>query len=392
MSYIPPQGFGGGAGAGGITKLSELTIDVDKDWLGYIIKNLGAPVDPTDSARFQDIRRGETIYVAPGNSKNKDQADYVCDGTADEAEISTALDDLPTSGGVVKLLDGDLYFSEKLTILRGNFIIEGVPGATRIHLDTDYPFQIGDGVTALQNIGFVNLIFDNTVSGIWFYGGSEYRIENVIIDKCRFLNTGNYGLRLYYVDQFRISNVYAVDVYNFIYPERAFNGIICNSFIDVISTSYSAIYGGDLFNTTITQNRIRHAIYTLYNVDLRKCVIAFNWMNVNGIIYDIFREVSDTVIACNVYSNYSSVTTSSINLDKTTTYRNIIALNTIYGGNGVAFGGNYNIVLGNVILNSNEYSIYEKSDSDYNLILGNITDGDIVLNGEHTVFSPISIF
>jgi len=36
-------------------KLSKLIIDVDKDWGGRIIKNLGAPVDPTDSARKTEI-------------------------------------------------------------------------------------------------------------------------------------------------------------------------------------------------------------------------------------------------------------------------------------------------------------------------------------------------
>jgi len=35
--------------------LSAMFIDVNKDWLGYIIKNLGAPVDPNDSARKTDV-------------------------------------------------------------------------------------------------------------------------------------------------------------------------------------------------------------------------------------------------------------------------------------------------------------------------------------------------
>ena len=34
-----------------IIKLSDLTIDIDKDWEGHIIKNLGEPVDPYDVAR-----------------------------------------------------------------------------------------------------------------------------------------------------------------------------------------------------------------------------------------------------------------------------------------------------------------------------------------------------
>jgi len=39
----------------GISKLSELEIDVSKDWGGYVIKNLGAPVDPNDAIRKADL-------------------------------------------------------------------------------------------------------------------------------------------------------------------------------------------------------------------------------------------------------------------------------------------------------------------------------------------------
>jgi len=34
----------------GVTKLSELAIDIDKNWLTYLIKNLGDPVDAQDAA------------------------------------------------------------------------------------------------------------------------------------------------------------------------------------------------------------------------------------------------------------------------------------------------------------------------------------------------------
>jgi len=40
---------------GGISNLSALTIDVDKDWARHVIKNLGAPVDSGDAARKGDI-------------------------------------------------------------------------------------------------------------------------------------------------------------------------------------------------------------------------------------------------------------------------------------------------------------------------------------------------
>ena len=36
-------------------RLSLLTIDVDKDWAGHVIKNLGPPVNANDSVRKTDL-------------------------------------------------------------------------------------------------------------------------------------------------------------------------------------------------------------------------------------------------------------------------------------------------------------------------------------------------
>ena len=38
-----------------MTKLSLVDIDVDKDWRGHVIKNLGAPVDSNDSLRLAEL-------------------------------------------------------------------------------------------------------------------------------------------------------------------------------------------------------------------------------------------------------------------------------------------------------------------------------------------------
>ena len=55
----------------GISKLSGLDIDVDRDWLGHLIKNLGEPVDDGDAVRKQDAllkslltQAGEIIYAS----------------------------------------------------------------------------------------------------------------------------------------------------------------------------------------------------------------------------------------------------------------------------------------------------------------------------------------
>ncbi|MEM1523418.1 MAG: hypothetical protein QXU69_10335 [Thermofilaceae archaeon] len=65
-------------GAGGVTKLSQLEIDVDKDWGGRVIKNLGVPVDPWDSLRLQDLtsHRTATPIDHPDGSVTRAKLEY----------------------------------------------------------------------------------------------------------------------------------------------------------------------------------------------------------------------------------------------------------------------------------------------------------------------------
>ncbi len=55
----------------GVSKLSGLEVDVDKDWLGHLIKNLGEPVEDGDALRKQDAvlkslltQAGQIIYAS----------------------------------------------------------------------------------------------------------------------------------------------------------------------------------------------------------------------------------------------------------------------------------------------------------------------------------------
>jgi hypothetical protein len=55
---------------GGVTKLSELEIDTEKDWGGYRVQYLGAPIDEEDAARRVDLPRVtalEFIFDGGGN-------------------------------------------------------------------------------------------------------------------------------------------------------------------------------------------------------------------------------------------------------------------------------------------------------------------------------------
>ena len=62
------------------------------------------------NARWKGDVSGATFVVAASDSKNKEKADYVCDGVDDQVEIQAAIDALPVSGGKISLSEGFFLF------------------------------------------------------------------------------------------------------------------------------------------------------------------------------------------------------------------------------------------------------------------------------------------
>ena len=71
-----------------------------------------------------------SLVIASKDSPNKEKADYVCDGTADQVEIQKAIDSLPSSGGMIELLEGTFNFSDDVEITKSNVTIRGAGRAT----------------------------------------------------------------------------------------------------------------------------------------------------------------------------------------------------------------------------------------------------------------------
>lgn len=95
--------------AAGVTKLSELTIDVDKDWQGYVIKNLGTPVDPNDSLRKTDL----DSHTANATAHH---GDYGHKGTVD---LVTTLPSAGVAGRyIVKTDTLELYYDDGSNIVK----------------------------------------------------------------------------------------------------------------------------------------------------------------------------------------------------------------------------------------------------------------------------------
>ena len=77
------------------------------------------------NGKWQADRSAVTKIVAASDSQNKDKADYVADGTADDVEIQAAIDALPAGGGSVVLLDGNYSIATAISVTKDNTKIIG---------------------------------------------------------------------------------------------------------------------------------------------------------------------------------------------------------------------------------------------------------------------------
>jgi len=101
-------------------------------------------------AEPQQPRLATTLVVAASDSDNTEQADYLCDGTADEVQINLAISALPATGGKVILLEGTFKLAATVAFDKGSVIVQGMGCGTIIE-------QTGEAR------GFSIVSFDNIV-------------------------------------------------------------------------------------------------------------------------------------------------------------------------------------------------------------------------------------
>ena len=115
-----------------------------------------------------------------------EDCDYLCDGTNDQVEINNAIDDLPTNGGEIIILDG-VYKSEGITIdNRQNITLRGNGDATKLETRQNvHCLFIKDS----NNISINNLKIEDTWAsynhkrnGIVVSNSKAVRIDKVTVD------------------------------------------------------------------------------------------------------------------------------------------------------------------------------------------------------------------
>ncbi|GAI09631.1 unnamed protein product, partial [marine sediment metagenome] len=135
--------------------------------------------------------------MAAYNSIDNENADFVCDGTNDHAEIQQALDNLPSGGGSVYLREGTYNIGATIT-LDNNVALIGAGAGTLLYLANNVTSNVLQA-TNCGNLIVTNLrIWGNALNnalgdsiGIYFNS-----VGNSKIVDCWVENLDDYGIRL----------------------------------------------------------------------------------------------------------------------------------------------------------------------------------------------------
>lgn len=232
--------------------------------LETILKKGEVNFSPAQLAFFIDKTvQGNTVTVAANDYYYN--ANYRCDGTADQVEINAAIAKLTSesSGGTVKLSPGTFYISAAIE-LDSNIVLIGSGASTIIEKNcNDYAIEcVGSDGSEKENVQVLALkvtrnasdtndkefvylnysdscsVLDCVFSGGYFGGVRANYCNDVIIANSRFINT-------------RYRNVF------FWYSDGKISG---NSMIDLDyadgTDSFAGVFVGNTDGTNITNNTI----------------------------------------------------------------------------------------------------------------------------------------
>lgn len=106
----------------------------------------GSGKDVTINGQKIPLTARKTATKVVGTTKSGHtvvDCDYLCDGTADQTEIQSAISSLPASGGKIILLEGTYNLSNYININKPNVMIEGMGmGATTLNYTGSYYVMI----------------------------------------------------------------------------------------------------------------------------------------------------------------------------------------------------------------------------------------------------------
>ena len=298
--------------------------------------------------------------------------DYLCDGTADDVEITAAIQALPETGGKILIREGTYNLNAGMTIDKTDITVEGMGGSTVLKR----VFDSGGGnkpnsmfLISGFNFSFYNLTID----------GNYPNISNgATAIPCIYLNTT--------VEYFKADKITIVQS-----KGNCIEKVNGKSIILITECSFLNCQGGlnfDFFanpkskSITITNNYF----YNIYNT----CILSEGLRTIisNNVVYNDFSANSDGftlgengVVTGNVLLYETLQTTGNSKYGISAGNNCIIANNSIVNyKTGVSLMGITKSMISNNNILANDQSINIDSYSSNNMVVGNLVWGKNITN------------
>lgn len=255
-----------------------------------------------------------TIFIAASNAREeeKELADIVCTGIDDQNKINQAFDLLPSTGGRVRLSEGNFNLSNSITISKSNIWLQGSGAGTVIQgaISNAY-IAITAGV---QYVKISDLQIDGSLQtqghGIYFIGSSSANINKCMVSNCWIHNCNNSGIYLYYTNYSTITkNILEANGYFGI-------GLTASSIANKIIGN-SCLSNGHV-GIDVDSNSVNNTI--IGNVCIGNSVGGI-WLSSSG-----FNIVSKNIMANNGYidiwvgNSEGSIITNNVTVSPSATY------------------------------------------------------------------------
>jgi hypothetical protein len=176
------------------------------------------------------VGRVAAFVVAASNASElqKSQADFLCDGTADEVDIELAIAALPSVGGTIYFSEGTFNLAgdndRNLDITKSNVRLVGMGmGITTLKAATKDAHLISNSVTTLNSLTIQDMTLDHDGVTLASTQGHLVRLErvtNVVLENLELLNSTHHGIATLPDDSavldvntdYFINNIYAKNI------------------------------------------------------------------------------------------------------------------------------------------------------------------------------------
>ena len=191
------------------------------------VTGISSNATSSDLGKGYPITRSATYVVAASNAlaSSKAQADYVCDGTADNIQIQAAINALPATGGLVQLSEGQFNIAASINVTVDGLRLVGMgsggSGAVSTGVTTLY---LADNANCnmIQNADAITtrLVF---IQHLVMYGNDPNNTSGNGI-QADYLRIGNYNAGLFdvIIHYFDEHGIYGNVNPNFLYASHFF--------------------------------------------------------------------------------------------------------------------------------------------------------------------------